>query len=145
VTDKDGRLLEEHEKLEKKAKSMDVKKRPGTGTPYLYFVCSANKQYGYERLAFRVQVPGVPSKTFQVSKYGYIGAFNEAKDYLQQHRVKCNDIPHPSRFRDLIVSKIDEFGYRSLLKEFKREHSRNENSAPVGRSLAKGNGKLRRA
>ena len=143
VTDSEGRLLTNHKELEKKAKALDGKARPGTGTRHLYLICVKNSAYSYERLAFRAQPPGASSKTFQIGKYGYHEAFLKAKRYLQQLGLECGDLPHPSRFRDMIMENLGELGYRSISKESKNAKLDTETEAQLRATLYGDRRKLR--
>ena len=126
VTDSEGQLLPNHKELESKAVKLDSAAKPGTGTRYLYLIRSTNKTYGYEQLAFRAQPKGHPSKLFRVDKHGYRDAFLNAKGYLTSLGFECNDIPNPSRYKELIVAVRGELGYRSILREYKNAEPESE-------------------
>jgi len=120
VTDREGMMLDTYDAVLAKARKLDARCKPGTGTKHLYLVCSKNRTYNYEQLVFRAQPPGHRSKSFNINKLGYITAFSEARAYLLAHSFECCDVPHPSRYRDLIVKVTGELGYRSILKEYRK-------------------------
>lgn len=122
VTDGEGNRLSNYAALRKRAEALNDKHTTGTGTPYLYLVRAANKTFGYEQLVFRVGIK--PSRSFSIEKLGYVSAFLKAKEYLTANGFECHNLPHPKRHRDLILRVKGEFGYRSILREFKHEIER---------------------
>lgn len=119
ITDAQGNRLKDAQKIHRELLNKDKAITNGSGTKHLYLVCASNAKYGYKKLVFRAQPPGHKSKTFDVSKLGYVTAYIEAEKYLNQLGFETRGLPNPSTYRDLIVRVLGELGYRTISKEYR--------------------------